>query len=160
VRAFEMLPPRLDAALAVHGDPDRYPAFAQELRDLAANDRRVSFRGPFSRDELGRVMSEIDVLVVPSRWYENAPAVIFEAFAARAPVVATDLGGMSEFVRHGENGLLFELENAEDLSRQLRRLCEEPGLLEGLRAGIGPVKTLGEFTDELEEIYDSLVREE
>jgi glycosyltransferase involved in cell wall biosynthesis len=59
-------------------------------------------------------MSELDVLAVPSRWYENAPGVIFEAFAVRLPVVATDLGGLSEFARHEENGLLFELENASD----------------------------------------------
>jgi glycosyltransferase involved in cell wall biosynthesis len=157
VRAFRMLPPELDATLSVHGDPERYPAFAQELRKLAADDRRISFTGAFSRDDLGHVMSELDVLVVPSRWYENAPAVIFEAFAAKAPVVATDLKGMSEFISHGENGLLFELENPQDLSRQLRRLGEELGLLRELCAGIRPVKTVGEYADELEELYASLV---
>jgi glycosyltransferase involved in cell wall biosynthesis len=73
------------------------------------------------------------------------------------PVVATDLGGMSEFVKHEENGLLFELENAGDLARQLRRLAEEPGLLERLRAGIGPVKTVEDDVDELEVLYGSLI---
>jgi glycosyltransferase involved in cell wall biosynthesis len=159
VRAFNMLPPHLDATLAVHGDPDRYPSFADELRELAADEGRISFRGAFSRDELGRVMSELDVLAVPSRWYENAPGVIFEAFAAGMPIVATNLKGMSEFVKHGENGLLFELENAGDLSRQLRRLGEEPGLLDTLRAGISPVKTVAEYADEMEELYASLSRQ-
>jgi glycosyltransferase involved in cell wall biosynthesis len=154
-----MLPPHLDATLAVHGDPDRYPSFADELRELAADEGRISFRGAFSRDELGRVMSELDVLAVPSRWYENAPGVIFEAFAAGMPIVATNLKGLSEFVKHGENGLLFELENAGDLSRQLRRLGEEPGLLDTLRAGISPVKTVAEYADEMEELYVSLSRQ-
>jgi glycosyltransferase involved in cell wall biosynthesis len=158
VQAFRMLPPELDATLSVHGDPERYPAFAQELRKGAADDRRISFPGAFSRNELDLIMSELDVLVVPSRWYENAPAVIFEAFAAKAPVVATDLKGMSEFISHGENGLLFELENAAELSQQLRRLREEPGLLRKLRAGISPVKTIGEYADALEELYASLMR--
>ncbi len=157
VRAFKTLPPELDAALAIHGDPERYPSFAGELRELAADDRRISFRGAFSHDELGHVMSGIDVLVVPSRWYENAPGVIFEAFAARTPVVATNLKGMSEFVKHGENGLLFELENPQDLSRQLRRLSQEPGLAKRLRAGITPVKTVAEYADEMEELYASLL---
>jgi glycosyltransferase involved in cell wall biosynthesis len=158
VRAFEMLPPGLDATLSIHGDPGPYPSFVEELHKLAS-DERITFHGPFPRDELGRVMSEIDVLVVPSRWYENAPGVIFEAFAAKVPVVATDLGGLSEFVRQGENGLLFELENAEDLSRQLRRLVEEPELLDRLRRGIGAVKTVGDYVDELEELYATLVEE-
>jgi glycosyltransferase involved in cell wall biosynthesis len=158
VRAFRALPPGLDAALSIHGDPGRYPSFVEELRGLAENDERITFYGSFSREELGRVMSGIDVLVVPSRWYENAPGVIFEAFAAGMPVVATDLGGMSEFVQHEENGLLFELEKAGDLLRQVRRLAEEPGLLEKLRRGIGPVKTVGQYADELEELYDTLLK--
>src|SRR3712207_1808975 len=99
----------------------------------------------------------MDVLVVPSRWYENAPVVIYEAFAAETPVVATDLGGMSEVVEHEKNGLLFELESVEDLARQLRRLGEEPGLLEKLRVGIEPVKTVEDSMDEMEQLYGELV---
>ena len=157
IRAFKMLPRGLDAALSVHGDLGLYPSFVEELRELAAGDDRITFYGGSSREEIGRVLSEIDVLVVPSRWYENAPGVIFEAFAAGVPVVATDLGGLSEFVGHGENGLLFELDHEEDLARQLRRLGEEPGLLERLKRGIEPVKTLEEYADELEELYDTLL---
>jgi glycosyltransferase involved in cell wall biosynthesis len=83
--------------------------------------------------------------------------VIFEAFAAGIPVVATDLGGMSEFVSHERNGLLFGLEDTHDLARQLRRLIEEPGLLGRLRAGIEPVKTVQENVDELEALYGGLL---
>ena len=158
VRTFKMLPSGFDATLSIHGDPGRYPSFVEELRELAGDDDRIAFHGAFSREEVGRVLSEIDVLVVPSRWYENAPGVIFEAFAAGIPVVATDLRGMSEFVRHNETGLLFELENAEDLSRQLRRLREEPGLLETLKSGISAVKTVEQYADELEELYDTLLK--
>jgi glycosyltransferase involved in cell wall biosynthesis len=159
IRAFRSLPPGVDATLSIHGDPKGYEPFLDELRAIAAHDPRIAFHGPFARDEVGRVLSGIDALVVPSRWYENAPGVVFEAFAAGAPVVATDLGGLSEFVHHGENGLLFELENADDLTRQLRRLAAEPGLLEGLSEGTGPVKTVGEYAAELEELYTSLARD-
>jgi glycosyltransferase involved in cell wall biosynthesis len=157
VRAFKMLPPELGTTLSIHGEVGRYGSFVEELRGLAGDDERITFYGAFPQKEVGRVLSEIDVLVVPSRWYENAPGVIFEAFAAGAPVVATDLGGMSEFVRHGEDGLLFGLDDATDLARQLRRLAGEPGLLEKLRGGIGPVKTVEEYTDELEELYGTLL---
>ena len=83
--------------------------------------------------------------------------MIFEAFAAGVPVVATDLGGMSEFVRPEKDGLLFGLEDSGDLARQLRRLIEEPGLLGRLRAGIRPVKTVQENVDELETLYGGLL---
>ena len=65
---------------------------------------------------------------------------------------------MSEFVKHEENGLLFELENVNDLAHQLRRLGEKPGLLEKLRDGIMSVKTVEENVDELEELYSVLLK--
>ena len=157
IRAFHQLPRELDATLGIYGNLQRFRRFVEELRKLAGNDERINFAGPFQRESVGHILSGLDVLVVPSRWYENQPGVILEAFAAGMPVVATDLGGMSEFVRHEENGLLFELENVGDLARQLRRLGEEPGLLERLRAGIGPVKTVEENVDELEALYNTLL---
>lgn len=158
VRAFQALPRGLDATLRVHGGGEGYEDYVRELRSLAEEDGRIAFPGAFAREELGRVLAETDVLVVPSRWYENGPGVVFEAFAAGVPVVATDLGGMSEFVRHGENGLVFRLDDVRDLASQLRRLVEEPGLLGRLRRGIRPVKTVGGYVGELEEVYASLVR--
>jgi glycosyltransferase involved in cell wall biosynthesis len=155
VRAFRMLP-EADATLSIHGSEKGYEAYVAGLRALAADDRRISFPGPFSREDLGKILTDLDVLVAPSRWYENAPGVIFEAFAAGMPVIATDLGGMSEFVKPGENGLLFALEDAEDLAGQLRTLIEGKGLLERLRAGIEPVKSIGEYAGELIEVYDTL----
>ncbi len=157
VKAFRNLPREMEATLTIHGNLDRLKRYVKQLRELAADDERISFAGAFTRDRVGEVLSEIDVLVVPSRWYENAPVVIYEAFAADTPVVATDLGGMSEVVEHEKNGLLFELDNAEDLGRQLRRLYEEPGLLERLRANPGPVKTVEENMIELEQLYASLL---
>jgi glycosyltransferase involved in cell wall biosynthesis len=157
VRAFRMLPSGTDARLSIHGSGKDYESYTGELRHLAGEDRRISFRGAFVREELKGVLSDLDVLVVPSRWYENAPGVIFEAFAAGMPVVATDLGGISEFVKHEENGLLFGLEDARDLAGQLLRFAEEPGLLAQLRSGIGAVKSVGEYADEMEELYDTLL---
>lgn len=159
VRAFRKLQGNLDATLEIHGGATGYESFAGELRALAGDDDRIRFPGAFAREEVGRVLAGIDVLVVPSRWYENAPGVIFEAFAARVPVVATDLGGLSEFVRHGENGLLFRLDDVEDLALQLRRLAGEPGLLARLGEGIRPVKSVGEYAGELEETYAGLLGE-
>lgn len=96
---------------------------------------------------------EIDVLVVPSVWYENSPNVILEAFAHRPPVIASNLGGMAELVKHEKNGLLFAPGNAADLARQLSRVIAHPNLLNRLRAGIEPIKSVKEEMDELEAIY-------
>jgi glycosyltransferase involved in cell wall biosynthesis len=156
VRAFGMLPPDVDATLSVYGSERGYEVYVAGLRALAGEDGRISFPGSFSRNELGDVLADLDVLVVPSRWYENAPGVVFEGFAAGMPVIATDLGGMSEFVRPGKNGLLFALDDTRDLAARLRTLIEDRNLLERLRAGIGPVKSVGEYAGELIALYGTL----
>src|SRR5215210_7090991 len=102
MRAFRDLPPELEATLDMYGNLTRFEPFVEELRGMAGDDGRINFAGPFPRERVGQVLSGLDVLVVPSRWYENQPGVIFEAFAAGMPVVATDVGGMSEFVKHEE----------------------------------------------------------
>jgi glycosyltransferase involved in cell wall biosynthesis len=157
IQAFRSLPRELEATLSIHGNLERKKSYVNDLRQLVPDDSRIEFAGPFPRDRVGHVLSEIDVLVVPSRWYENAPVVIYEAFAAKTPVIATDLGGMSEVVEHEKNGLLFELENVKDLARQLRRLAEEPELLDRLREGIGSVKTVEDSMDEMEQLYGGLI---
>lgn len=58
-------------------------------------------------------------LVVPSLWYENFPRTLVEAFSCGLPVIASRLGALAELVREGENGLLFEPGNAQDLASKL-----------------------------------------
>lgn len=148
-----------DVKLDIYGNLERFKPFIRKMRRISEGDGRVNFAGPFQREKVGEVFGSLDVLVVPSRWYENQPGVILEAFASGMPVVATDLGGMSEFVHHEKNGLLFALDDPDDLARQLTRLAEEPGLMRTLRRGIGPVKTVSDDVDELEALYASLIGE-
>lgn len=155
IRAFRSLP--VDATLEIRGAPEGFHGFFEELERLAGDDPRIVFSGSFPPAEMGEVLSGFDALVVPSRWYENTPLVVYSAFASGVPVVATDLGGLSEVVEHEKNGLLFPLEDAGALARCLGRLVAEEGLVGRLRAGTGPVKTVEENADELEKLYNVLV---
>ncbi|HEX2981552.1 MAG TPA: glycosyltransferase, partial [Anaerolineaceae bacterium] len=82
-----------------------------------------------------------------------------EAFAHRTPVLASDLGGMSELVQDGKNGLLFKAGDAPDLAAQIQRCAREPGLLERLSAGIEPVRSVAEEIDELVGLYCDLAQQ-
>jgi glycosyltransferase involved in cell wall biosynthesis len=99
------------------------------------------------------VYAGIDVLVVPSIWYENSPNVILEAFAHQTPVIASDLGGMAELVDDQETGLLFVPNDAEDLVRKLEMLLNDPGLLTRLRKNIVSPKSLETEMAELLSVY-------
>ena len=157
ISAFKGIPHTMAAQLTIYGDPRRDPAYFSKLEELADGDQRISFQGTFETERIGWILSEIDVLVVPSRWYENAPLVVNSAFAAGTPVVATDVGGLSEVIEHERNGLLFKIDDPDDLNRKLLRFFFEPELLEDLREGIEPVLTAKESTDELEQLYQGLL---
>ncbi|MGB3632909.1 MAG: glycosyltransferase family 4 protein [Rubrobacteraceae bacterium] len=156
IKAVRSIPEAAKIELKVYGSPSRDPHYFKQLEGLAEGDGRISFTGTFDPDETGRILSEIDVLVVPSRWYENTPLVVYSAFASGTPVVATNLGGLSEVVEHDVNGLLFEAEDIQGLSSNLLRFLFEEDLIERLRKGIKPVKTVEDSVDELEELYEEL----
>jgi glycosyltransferase involved in cell wall biosynthesis len=158
LEAFARLP-GAPMSLKVYGDPTHYPDYAEKLRRLAEKDQRVELAGTYHLSEISRVLHEIDVLVVPSLWYENSPNAILEAFAHKTPVITSALGGMAELVEDGKKGLLFETGSAESLASRLSLLLEEPGLLKKFAQSIGPVRTVSEEMDELEQIYISLIQQ-
>lgn len=142
--------------LAVHGRTDDFPEYAQPLLGRAKTDARISFHGAFTADERDRVFAAIDVLVVPSQWYENTPFVALEALAAGVPVLAADLGGLAEIVDDERNGERFVHDDVDDLARRILRLRDEPHRLARYRAGIGVVRTLAESARDIETLYRSL----
>ena len=108
VEAFVKAGIEKQARLDIWGDHSKNPRYVQSLQEIMGNSRSIKLQGEYKHDYLGSIMTEIDVLVVPSIWYENAPLVIQEAFATGTPVITTNLGGMSEAVTHEVNGLLFK----------------------------------------------------
>lgn len=117
----------------------------------------VTFHGRFDNARLSEVYREIDVLVVPSVWYENSPITIHEAFLTETPVIASAIGGMAEFVRDGVDGLHFDVGSDEDLAAKMNQVATEPGLLGRLRsADWMRVKTIDEDGEVMEARYRSL----
>jgi hypothetical protein len=155
IRAFRQLADR-DLTLEIIGDPDPEPDYFRQLHALAAGDDRIRFAGVIPNERIPERLAQIDVQVVPSIWWENAPLTIYSAQAAGVPVVASDLRGMSEVVSHGHNGLLFEPGNVPDLTTQLRRLSTDPGLVDRLAANAKPPTTAREGIDELLALYDEI----
>jgi GT2 family glycosyltransferase len=103
-------------------------------------------------------LASLDALVVPSVWPETSPLVIREAFLAGRPVIASDIGGIPELVDHAQNGLLFAPGDIDGLARALRRLADEPGLLDRLKTGAAAtaVRSLDEDVTATRRLYESL----
>lgn len=143
--------------LNIWGNAAESPQYVEHLKRRSFLHSSVHWNGAFVGGRIWDILAETDVLVVPSRWYENSPNAILEAFLMRVPVIATDLGGMAELVTDGENGLLFKLDSTNDLTRQLSRLLDDPGLLARLSAKIPQIKTLDQEMLDVMRYYTELL---
>jgi glycosyltransferase involved in cell wall biosynthesis len=108
----------------------------ETLLKLANGDDRIEFCGVFAADQVSTVLQSVDIAIVPSIWYENAPFMIQEALASQVPVVATDAGGMAEKIRPGFNGFTFRIGDSDSLKEVLQKLVKQPELLNELKANI------------------------
>ncbi len=151
IEAFCRLPKGL-AELHIYGPTDQEPAYAARLRHLAG-DASVHFRGTFPREDMHAVLEGLDLLVIPSRWYENSPLVLLDALATHTPVVVSDVAGMTEFLDEGRNGLAFARGDADDLERVLLGLLADPQRLLALPATTHYGKTTRRMAEETLAIY-------
>jgi glycosyltransferase involved in cell wall biosynthesis len=157
VDALRSLP---GAPLRVHiyGSPHANSGYADELRRRSSGDPRLTFQGAYRHEDIYDLLAQLDAIVVPSVSYENSPLVIQEAQAAHVPVIGSRLGGIPELIVDGFDGLLFEPGDFRDLAKQLRRLLDEPALLDRLRPDGSTVRTEGDEMRELSRHYHRLSR--
>jgi len=103
-----------------------------ELRAAAADLPGVTFHGGVDRDTVYRHLRRASIFVLPSvdlpTIREGLPTTVIEALAAGVPVVATDVAGVPEVVKHEENGLLVQQGDAAALTAAIARLLREPEL--------------------------------
>ena len=137
-------------------------ALARGLEGTAGG--RVEWMGEYrNQDIVPEVFNRCDAIVVPSIWAENSPLVIHEALQARVPVITSDYGGMAEYVRHEENGLLFSHRDPLSLARQMQRLADDPvfarnlGSRGYLQSEDGNVPDMVEHSLAVQRIYESLL---
>ncbi|MDX6479031.1 MAG: hypothetical protein QOG29_1618 [Gaiellaceae bacterium] len=98
-------------------------AFEGELRQLAAGAPNIEFAGHLADGELERLYAGAVAVVVPSLLFEVSPAVVLESFANGTPVIARDIGALSELVCDSGGGLLYTRE--DDLDAALDRIVGE-----------------------------------
>jgi glycosyltransferase involved in cell wall biosynthesis len=143
----------------IYGDYSGQPAEFQEnfLQRLAKAGRNVKFQGAYDQLRVDRLMQSMDLILVPSIWWENSPVVIQEALRNRRPVICSDIGGMAEKVRDGIDGFHFPVGNPLALASLLLKLAESPTTLSDVAKTIRPAETIEDSTERYTQLYSSLM---
>jgi glycosyltransferase involved in cell wall biosynthesis len=139
------------------GDGELRQSLEQLSRALGI-ENNVQFLG--TRPDVPELLAHMDVFVLPSLW-EGMPIVILEAMAARKPIVASDVDGVSEIVVDKRDGILVPPRDAKELAQAISLILTDRGLAEclGQRAFD---KVVSEFDIETtvsrtQKLYDSVL---
>jgi len=132
IKAYSLLPEgeKNNSELIMAGDGD-----VEEARNLVESlnvSEQITFPGWIDTEERDRLLDQGGVFVLPS-YNEGLPLSMLEAMAWGLPVIVTPVGGISEIVHDGENGLVVEPSNIEQLSGAMKSLIVN----EDLRTSLG-----------------------
>jgi glycosyltransferase involved in cell wall biosynthesis len=158
LRAFALLRDRgVDGDLLLVGDgplAGGLRAFAAEL-GIA---ERTHFLG--YREDVGGLYAASDIVALTSA-NEGTPVSVIEALAARRPVVATDVGGVSDVVDEGRSGFLVEAGDVAAVASALERLAADPALREAFgehgRSDVVARYSVPRLVDDVDRLYRGLL---
>lgn len=137
------------------GEGEKYDSLKQLVHTWNLN-KYISFEGVTNNPELFLAASDVFAL---TSVFEGLPTVILEAFRSSLPVVASKIDGISELIKDGENGLLFEVKNDKELAKKLQTLYESPELRNEI--GLNGQSTfvsnysIDKYTDRMRSLYMS-----
>jgi glycosyltransferase involved in cell wall biosynthesis len=136
-----------DMGLDVAGDGPARPALEALAASRGAGDR-VTFHGRLPFSGVQALLRAGSVAACPSRWYENQPLAILEAFACGRPVVGTGLGGIPELIEPGVDGAIVPPNDPGALGAALAGIAGDPPRAHEM-GGAGRAKVERAFSSEL-----------
>jgi glycosyltransferase involved in cell wall biosynthesis len=115
---------RDDVVLVLVGEGPKQAALEAQARSLGIADA-VRFVGYVAQEETPAWYRSADVFALPSE-FDNSPNVVLEAMASGLPIVATDVGGLCDYVDAPRNGLLVPRGSRAELAAALRAYLDDP----------------------------------
>jgi len=124
----------------------------EKIQDLKIENKVKMLPAMFGDEKINH-LSQLDCFVMPSH-YEGMPISIIEAMASGLPVVATNVGGIPELVKHNRTGFLIEPFNVEMLADYLEKIINNSKIRE--KFGINGREWIRKNQD-IEKYVDSLI---
>lgn len=147
------------AKFIIAGDayPENPSSLTQDEIEQIKKTENVTYMGHV--DDMPTLIGESDIVVLPS-YREGTPKILLEAAAMEKSIVATDIAGCADLVRHNINGFLVPVRDSEALADALSTLISDRGLRESF-GKMGRKIVLNEFSEDIVisktmEIYSEL----
>jgi len=145
-----------NAELFIYGPLNQDLSYSEKLLRQAKG-RLIHFEATFPPEKMAQVLASMDLLAIPSRWYENSPLVLLNALASHTPVIVSKVEGLTEFIEEGVNGYSFARSDANDLKRVLQKFVNNPHLAQEMSKTTKYERTTREMTEELLLLYSTSV---
>jgi len=142
--------------VAIVGEVESDNSYGAELVRQAEADTRVRFVGPLQPDRVLPVLHTADVAIIPSRWHETGPLTVFEAQAAKLPVIGSNRGGIAELC-DGPWARLFPAEDPQALAAVMQEMLTNAATVQQMRALIPPPRTMQHVGNDVYQLYSRLV---
>ncbi len=158
VEAFNLLG-RRDLELHLYGEAVPFHGktdYLEELEGAVAPGLEVFFHGRYENRDLPEILGRIDLLVIPSLWWESYCLTAREGALAGLPVIVCDLAGLAEAVTEGL-ALGCEAGNAEQLAEVIARVCDDEALRSAMTRKAHLVRDVMDCAGQIEEIYSSVL---
>ncbi len=150
-----------DRRLDIHGPVLPFHqdhSYGDRLQGLIGGwEAQIELHGAYRPEQAPGILAGVDILVVPSIWYETYCMVIREGFLAGVPVIASNFGAMAEAIEDGVTGLLFRVGDSVDLAEKIDRLARDTDLRQQLISSRKHVSTVEENGLRTLQIYERLL---
>jgi glycosyltransferase involved in cell wall biosynthesis len=156
---IKAIAPLGEVKLVIIGEGEQRKQLESLIQSLELKNR-VSLLGARPHQELPQYLAIADVFCRPSV-NEGFGISFIESMACRIPTIGTAVGGITDIIKNGENGILVLPENAKTLSRAIKRIIEDERLARQIaEKGFQTVEarfTWEEILRQMENVYDGLL---
>lgn len=121
VKSFVLMPEA--AILKIAGDGQQFEEIQSFVTDNNL-ENKIQLLGFQERKKMDVLIKKAKCVIIPSEWYENGPYTVMETCAKGVPVIASNIGGLTEMVIDGCNGYLFNEGSCDDLLKKMLLVME------------------------------------
>lgn len=161
VEALESLDPTVASRLSLSVYAKDVAPIEPRLDALRAKLASIYVEAGYAYGRVPEILSDKDLLVVPSVWWDNGPQTVMEAIACNVPILASEVGGIPDLVENDRTSLLFRAGDVRALASRLCEVVRQPDILDRIRDGLvtraPALKSMEQHATELESLYADLL---